>query len=230
MLQQNARTVLPRHGAFGAGPAPRAGRVGASPIVRASAAGKQPSEEGDAELQLSRRQALAAQLVLVAGVLAPAAPARAEEAVEAKVEPGQMKQLTNGTLAYQFEYPTSTTSGASCGVSPRRPADAVDEAMALVTVRPFSVSPRQPATAPLRPARCTRVLVAPMAAKKGFGEPKKELAAQEPQADTGASSSSSRQEPANIPPPVAPRGRVVRETPQVRGAGGRGAVCVGGGG
>ncbi|GLC52389.1 hypothetical protein PLESTB_000623700 [Pleodorina starrii] len=81
------------------------------------------------------------------------------------------------------------------------------------TVRPFTGMWQLNGSALLRPARCTRVVLQPMAARKGFGDQKKEQA-KRPEAPTQQGSPAaydSQPQPASM----GARSRVVRETPQV---------------
>ncbi|EFJ45609.1 hypothetical protein VOLCADRAFT_105894 [Volvox carteri f. nagariensis] len=95
--------------------------------------------------------------------------------------------------------------------------------MAPATVRPFTTSAQRHGNMLLRPARYTRVVLPPMAARKGFGEPKRDQAKrpeappqqqQGPASTSGNGSGPAAFEAAQSGGPV-PRTRVVRETPQV---------------
>ncbi|KXZ53907.1 hypothetical protein GPECTOR_6g825 [Gonium pectorale] len=72
--------------------------------------GKPQADVSDEQV-LGRRQALASQLLLVAGALSPALPAVATEVAESAVGAGQMKTLSDPILAYSFDYPVTTTKG-----------------------------------------------------------------------------------------------------------------------
>ncbi|GLC52390.1 hypothetical protein PLESTB_000623800 [Pleodorina starrii] len=106
MLQNTSRqTPAARNGTFGVGSAPRVTRF--RPIVRGHSSHGQHSAEVSEEQLVSRRQALASKLLLVAGALMPAGPAMAD--VQAPT--GQMKSLSDPILAYKFDYPVTTTAG-----------------------------------------------------------------------------------------------------------------------
>ncbi|GIL52107.1 hypothetical protein Vafri_8074 [Volvox africanus] len=93
--------------------------------------------------------------------------------------------------------------------------------MTTPIVRPFTAVPQRHFGMPIRHRRFMRVALLPMAAQKGFGEPKKEQAKRldgPTQQQQGSRSSSGApaafQAPQEVPPAAA-RSRVVRETPQV---------------